>query len=48
METLSRNIYTGRVDEYSSDFDNLGEDIPDNELIIYPSDNSTDSDDDTL
>ena len=48
MEALSRNVYTGRADEYSVDFDNFDEDIPDSDRVIYPSDNPTDSDDDTL
>jgi hypothetical protein len=48
MEALSRNIYTGRANGFSLEFDNFDEDIGDNELIVYPSDCPTDSDDDTL
>lgn len=48
MDTLSRNIYTGRANGFSFEFDNLDEDISDNDLIVYPADNQTDSDDDTL
>lgn len=46
MEALSRNVYTGRANEYSVEFDNYDEDL--SEIIEYPSDNPTDSDDDTL
>ena len=48
MEAISRNVYTGRANEYSFEFDTCDEDIGDNELIVYPSDNPTDNDDDTL
>jgi hypothetical protein len=47
MEALTRNIMY-HTSVFALDFENFDEDVPENEMIYYPADNQTDSDDDTL